>query len=96
VTLEQPNEEIKKDLNADGFCTKRFFTTEAGRSSGGAEFQAALALTIRGDAGEWVLQDLDIADGRVRGCGDPGEKGAGCGTEVLGKLGELKKHIDPS
>jgi hypothetical protein len=29
ATVEQRIEEIKSDLNADGFCTKAFFATEA-------------------------------------------------------------------
>ena len=27
--MEQRIEEMKNDLNADGFCTKKFFATEA-------------------------------------------------------------------
>ncbi len=66
---------------------KEVFRNGVGVLGGGVEFQSAVALPGRGDAEKRVSQTLDIADGRVRGRGDLGAKGAGCGAEGLRKLG---------
>lgn len=71
---------------------RRVLHEEVFRNGGGVpwsavELQPTVALPSRGDEGERVSQALNIADGGARRRRDLGAKGAGCGAEVLRKLG---------